>query len=188
MTLACGRKTAIRGGAALLTATAVAGALFASQGTAHAARETAGAATRTQQAAGPKFVLVFKVKNLPAEKALSVIYTSGVQSGQGGTAVADSGAILSATLVGNAVVLLGSGGPLDATVTEYLTADGAQLSGTATVPPGTDVTVTNPATHQTVTLTGGPFSVGTSLSVTGQPAPVPVTTPQPGAPRRAPAA
>ncbi len=108
--------------------------------------------------------LTFEVKNLSDQGLLVKYNPTGVVSDNGGTAMARSGTMTTVYL-GGLVVLLGvpSRTRLDATVTSMLRVDGAELTGTATVPAGATVTVTNGDTGQTIDLHSGPFSFATGL-------------------------
>lgn len=90
---------------------------------------------------------------------------AGVVADEGGTAIARSG-VMTNVYLGGLVVVLGvpSGTRLDVTMTNMLRVDGAALTGTATVPDGATVTVTNDDTGQKIALHSGPFSFATGLA------------------------
>jgi hypothetical protein len=115
----------------------------------------------------------FTVKNLPAGSLLLLIYFSGVQQALGGQAQARAGGIGTVDLLANSIVLGGAGNTaLDADVTSFLSVDAAAITGTATIPAGASVSVTNLTTHKTIGLTNGPFSIPTGVG-TGVGAPPP---------------
>jgi uncharacterized protein YdbL (DUF1318 family) len=116
-------------------------------------------------ATGAYVDLTFEVKNLSDQGLLVKYNPAGVVSDLGGIAMARSGA-MNAVYLGGLVVLLGvpARTRLDATATSMLRVDGAELTGTATVPAGATVTVTNGDTGQTIDLHSGPFSFATGLA------------------------
>lgn len=86
--------------------------------------------------------LTFEVKNLSDAGLLVTYNPAGVVADEGGIAIARSG-VMTNVYLGGLVVALGvpSRTRLDATMTSMLRVDGAELTGTATVPAGATVTV-----------------------------------------------
>lgn len=109
--------------------------------------------------------LTFEVKNLSDEGLLVKYNPAGVVADEGGIAIARSG-VMTNVYLGGLVVALGvpSRTRLDATMTSMLRVDGAELTGTATVPAGATVTVTNDDTGQKLDLHSGPFSFATGVA------------------------
>jgi hypothetical protein len=119
-------------------------------------------------AAGQLVPFSYAIKGLPPGGNAQVTYNSGVLEATSGSARASSGAIGSVFLLGNAMLLFASpGAPLDAQVTQYLSVSSQPVTGTATFPDAATVTITNPLTRQTMTLTNGPFSLPTGVGTLG---------------------
>ncbi len=106
--------------------------------------------------------LEYKVTGQPARTLLSISFETAVQN-TGLIAEAPAGGIkvLSVTGRGDLKVAPTNSMPLDADITQFLTVTTATVSGTADIPAGTLVTLTNVTNGKTITLTGGPFSIPT---------------------------
>lgn len=160
-------KTAATVAAGLVTLAVwpVSASIQAASAPADSAPAASARAASAPAATGAFVDLTFEVKNLSDEGLLVKYNPAGVVSDNGGTAMARSGT-MSAVYLGGLVVLLSvpARTRLDATVTSMLRVDGAELTGTATVPAGATVTVTNGDTGQTIDLHSGPFSFATGLA------------------------
>jgi hypothetical protein len=131
------------------------------------------ASHRVSAAAGPimNVVFTFSVSGLPAGDPVMVNYSSN-ETGVDGFAQATSGSMSAAFFLSSFMQLVASSsGSLDVKATVTLAAGSAPVTGTALVPVGTSVTMTNDLTRQVITLTGGSFSipsgVGVGVGVTG---------------------
>jgi hypothetical protein len=128
-------------------------------------------AVGTPSAWGESSVLVaftYSVNDLPAGSSLSVLYNSGVVQSSGGVAQARSGAMSNVWLLSNALLLSSpTGAASSVDVTQNLYVGSAPVTGVAMIPTGASVTLTNPLTHQTISLSTGPFSISTGVGGLG---------------------
>jgi hypothetical protein len=126
---------------------------------------------RVSAAAGAtrNVVFVFSISGLPANDPVMVNYSSS-ETGVDGFAQASSGSMSAAFFLSDVMELVASSpGSLDANATVTLATGSATVTGTALIPVGTIVTMTNDLTGQKITLTGGGFSIpsGVGVGVTG---------------------
>ena len=118
----------------------------------------------------------FTIKNLPAGKVVQVAYGAGFQR-SGDTKVQEtSGDFGTAQFSSGGFALLAGHSALSAVILDGVVVTSAPFTGTATIPAGASVTVTNTTTQQVVTLSSGvAFSIPTGVTGVGAPPP-PVTT------------
>jgi hypothetical protein len=120
---------------------------------------------------GEQVELDYNVSNVqPGTGEPAVVYDSGVIGNAGGIVEIQSGAIRRVGFFANAWTLIPTGtATLDFTITDQRVVKGATVTGTAHVPPGSSMTVTNATTGQTITLQDGPFSISTGVGTLGAP-------------------
>jgi hypothetical protein len=107
----------------------------------------------------------FSISNLPAGKTFEVVYSAN-ETGLSGYAQASSGSMTGAGFASNSLYLTAStGGPLHTSATVILSVGTAPVTGTASVPSGATVTLTNGLTSQTITLASGSFSIPSGVGV-----------------------
>jgi hypothetical protein len=125
---------------------------------------TAGFAASPAQPMAKIIHLEYKVTGQPTRTLLTINFESGVGA-NGVIAEAPSGGIkvLSANDRGTLQLAPSGSTPLDADITQFLVVSTAEVSGTADIPRGTSVTLTNFENGTTITLTGGPFSISTGV-------------------------
>jgi hypothetical protein len=125
---------------------------------------TAGFAASPAQSTAKIIHLEYKVTGQPTRTLLTINFESGVGA-NGVIAEAPSGGIkvLSANDRGTLQLAPSGSTPLDADITQFLVVSTAEVSGTADIPRGTSVTLTNFENGTTITLTGGPFSISTGV-------------------------
>jgi len=117
----------------------------------------------------------FTVKNLPAGKVVQVAYGAGFQRSTDTKVQETSGDFGTAQFSAGGFALLAGHSTLSAVILDGVIVTSAPFTGTATIPAGASVTVTNTTTQQMVTLSSGvAFSIPTGF--TGVGAPPPVTT------------
>jgi hypothetical protein len=166
-----GKSVAVAAASLIMLGLGPASSSIASSRVAGATRPVAGASlARAHVISAPEVRLAFTVNNLPAGGILIVHYSTSVLSSRGGTATSRAGGIGTVGFLANALVLAATGASaLDADVTDFLSVNAPEVTGTAKIPAGATVTVTNTATRQTISLAGGPFSipVGTGVGATG---------------------
>jgi hypothetical protein len=116
----------------------------------------------------------FAVKNLPAGKVVQVAYGAGFQR-SGDTKVSEtSGDFGTAQFSAGGFALLAGHSTLSAVILDGVIVTSAPFTGTATIPAGASVTVTNTTTQQVVTLSSGvAFSIPTGVTGVGAPPPPP---------------
>ena len=102
--------------------------------------------TRDSSAAAPSSQdtpFTFSVSDLPADKTFEVVYSAN-ETGLSGYAQASSGSMIGAGFASNSLYLTAStGGSLTADATVILSVGTAPVTGTASIPSGTTVTLTN---------------------------------------------
>jgi hypothetical protein len=122
---------------------------------------------RASAAAGTtrNVVFLFSISGLPAGDPVMVNYSSN-ETGVEGFAQASSGSMSAAFfLSGFMEVVASSSGSLNVNATVTLATGSATVTGTALIPVGTTVTMTNDLTKQEITLTGGSFSIPSGVGV-----------------------
>jgi hypothetical protein len=118
----------------------------------------------------------FTVKNLPAGKVVQVAYGAGFQRSTDTKVQETSGDFGTAQFSAGGFALLAGHSTLSAVILDGVIVTSAPFTGTATIPAGASVTVTNTTTQQMVTLSSGvAFSIPTGFTGVGAPPP-PVTT------------
>jgi hypothetical protein len=146
-----------------LLAVTTAGSAAAAPGAA-----VSGGAARDSSAAAPSsqdLPFTFSVSGLPAGQTFEVVYSAN-ETGLSGYTQASSGSMTGAGFASNSVYLTAStGGPLSAGATVILSVGTAPVTGTASIPSGTTVTLTNGLTGQKITLTNGSFSIPSGVGV-----------------------
>jgi hypothetical protein len=136
------------------------------------ARETRAPAPRSAGARETLLTLEYVVKDMSADSVLNVTYDSGVVSGAGGDARAVTGGIRTVDFLNDAFVLSAlSGTALDGEVNDDLFVTTPTITGTADIPAGATVTLTNADTGQRIDLKSGRFSLPTGTSGVGAPPP-----------------
>jgi hypothetical protein len=119
-------------------------------------------------AAGQLVTFAYAIKGLPPGGKVQVTYGGGVLQGSGGSVQVVSGQISSLYLLPSSMLLFASpNAPLDAQVTQNLSVASQPVTGTATFPDATTVSVTNTLTRQTTNLSNGPFSLPTGVGTLG---------------------
>lgn len=104
--------------------------------------------------------LEYDITGLPPGSTVHVLYRSGVDSGAGGDARAVAGGIGVIEFADNAFQVSSTRGtPLDAELNDDLYVEGPEIKGTATIPAGVSVTVTNALTGREMDLHAGPFTM-----------------------------
>jgi hypothetical protein len=107
---------------------------------------------------------VYTVSNVKGPEFPSVLFTTGQAEGAGGSVSAQTGVLQGAEFLANAWELIHTGNDtLNARVDDWRFVTGATITGTATVPAGSSMTVTPTDTGQTIHLTNGPVSIPTGL-------------------------
>ena len=135
-----------------------------------------GAATATAQgppATGELVEFQYRVGNVKSVGLPGVTYTGGVVAGGGGSVRIGSGTVhaiefgnVNAGAFGWGLVSVGSA-PLTATVEDWRYVNSSTVTGTAIVPSGSSMTVTNVQTGRTTTLKNGAFSIPTGVGGVG---------------------
>jgi hypothetical protein len=121
----------------------------------------------------------FTIKNLPAGKVVQVAYGAGFMRSTDTKVTETSGDFGTAQFSAGGFALLAGHSTLSAVIIDGVIVTSAPFTGTATIPAGASVTVTNTTTQQVVTLSSGvAFSIPTGFSGVGAPPPPPppVTT------------
>jgi hypothetical protein len=150
--------------AVALATAAVPLALFTqgSAGTAAAAPQVRDAQQAAPVPMASEVDMEFVVHNLPPGKFLLLSYDTGGVVSKGGTATGSG--IGSVTFSPGSIELSGFGGePLFADLTAFLSISVPTFSGTAVIPAGTSVSLTNKKTHTTIGLSNGDFSIATGV-------------------------
>jgi hypothetical protein len=107
----------------------------------------------------------YLVGDLPSGARVSVSFTSQAQ-GRSGQASVISGSMSTMEFNANGMQVVSAGpDPLSATVHQQLLVAGQTLTGTATVPAGTLLQMTNELAGHRIYLKSGPFSIPTGVSV-----------------------
>jgi hypothetical protein len=132
-------------------------------------------ARSSQEEPGVLIGLEYNIAGMPPGSVLNVQFSiADVDTGEGGVARATAGGIYSVIFDRDAFVLSGTPGtPLTAELTEDLWVSVPLLHGTADIPAGTTVTLTNPITGQKIDLHSGSFTLATGISGVGGGAPPP---------------
>ncbi len=134
----------------------------------------ANAAAVVPQGAQELVEFAYHVSNAsPASMAPGITYTGGTLAGGGGSVSVRAG-VLHGIVFGNVnpaafgwdVVAAGSA-PLTATVQDWRYVNSPTVTGTAEIPSGSSMTVTDVETGKTITLKNGAFSIPTELSALG---------------------
>jgi hypothetical protein len=151
----------------LLLAVATAGSAAAAPGATMSDRVTRDSTAAPTSEDVP---FTFSVSDLPAGKTFEVVYSAN-ETGLSGYARVSSGSMIGAGFASNSIFLTASvSGPLSASATVILSVGTAPVTGTASIPSGTTVTLTNGLTSQEITLTSGSFSIPSGVGV-GLPGP-----------------
>lgn len=157
---------ATAGSAAAAPSTTVSGTTV-SGGTVSSSTVSSSTVHRVSAAAGTtrNVVFLFSISGLPAGDPVMVNYSSN-ETGVEGFAQASSGSMSAAFFLSGFMELVASSsGSLDANATVTLATGSATVTGTALIPVGTTVTMTNDLTKQEITLTGGSFSILSGVGV-----------------------
>ena len=135
-----------------------------------------GAATAAAEgppATGALVEFEYRLSNVKSVGLPEVTYTGGVVANGGGSVTIQSGAVAEIVFLnvnpatwGWGLVSVGSA-PLTATVDDRRYVDSATVTGTATIPSGSSMTVTDVQTGQTTTLKNGSFSIPTGVGGNG---------------------
>lgn len=113
----------------------------------------------------------YTIGGLPAEQVFNVQYSSGVDTAIGAQATATQGGFRLAFALTNALLVgADASGPLNGNVLQNVMVEPGPVTGTAQVPAGATVTLSNGA-GRTISLTGGPFTIPSGVSATAQPLP-----------------
>lgn len=116
--------------------------------------------------------LKYVIKDMRAGSVLHVTYDSGVDSGVGGDARALTGGIRAVHFENHAIVLSATGrAALGCELSGDLFVTGTTISGTADIPAGAIVTLTNSDTGQRIDLHSGRFTLPTGGVGVGAPPP-----------------
>ncbi len=145
------------------------------------------AAAETVQPGGVLAEFDYKMSNAAPSNPIfpAIFYTSGVVGGLGSvlgdqTLVVQGGAFSEAKFLANAWEIIPSGGsPFTATLRDRRYVNSAAVAGSASVGAGSSMTVTSPATTNTLTLKTGAFSIPTGVTGLGVGTPAPVGRPIP---------
>ena len=131
------------------------------------------AAAEGPPAAGTLVELEYRLSNVKSVGTPGVTYTGGVVAGDGGIVRVQSGVVQAvsftnvlASIFGWGLVSVGNS-PLTATVDDWRLVNSATVTGTAAIPSGSSMTVTNIQTGHTTTVKNGAFSIPTGLSSAG---------------------
>lgn len=113
--------------------------------------------------------LDYHVTGLAPSAPVQIYYTSGVDSAFGGTVVVSSGSLLTAGLTANSMFIAARQGPLAAEVIQFVSVGSAPITGTASIPAGASVSVTDGATNTRYALRNGAFSFPSGVGAGSRP-------------------
>jgi hypothetical protein len=137
-----------------------------------------GCAAATAAADGPPVAgalvkFEYRLSNVKPVGTPGVTYTGGVVGGEGGSVRVQSGVVQAvsftnvlASLLGWNLVSVGNSS-LTATVDDWRLVNGGTVTGTAAIPAGSSMTVTNLQTGYTTTVKNGAFSIPTGIGPAG---------------------
>ncbi len=108
---------------------------------------------------------LFTIRDLPTHRDFVARYRSGVVESSGGDARATKGDMEEVDFANSDTRVTPGSAPLDAEITAWLTVDAAAITGVPEIPAGANVTLNNPETGRTITLSNGvEFSLPTGHS------------------------
>ncbi len=135
-----------------------------------------GAATAAAQGPSATRELVefeYRLSNVKSPGFPQITYTGGVVASGGGSVRVSSGAVhaivfanVNAAIFGWSLVSVGSA-PLTAAVDDWRYVDSGSVTGTATVPSGSSMTVSDVETGHTTTVKNGAFAIPTGIGALG---------------------
>jgi hypothetical protein len=127
------------------------------------------AAAQGPPAAGALVEFEYRLSKVKPVGLPGVTYSGGVVAGGGGSVTIQSGAVAEIDFVNVNPAILGWGlisvgsAPLTATVDDWRYVNSGTVTGTATIPSGSSMTVTNVQTGHTTTVKNGSFSIPTGV-------------------------
>lgn len=126
--------------------------------------------------------LTYTVNDLPAHGGISVFYDPGTTGTNAGGLQATSGSLYTFNYFGGGMMLFAADEPTDVIGQQVVTTNAPTITGRASVPTGTTVTVQNSANGQTTPIPNGSFSIplGAGLSATSTGGHTNVACPQVG--------
>ena len=170
------RWATVAAAAAMLVAGGAASAV-ASQGATHDRRALAAGRATGVAADTQEIGFAFTITNLPAGKVVLVNYGAGFQRDTDTKVQSTSGDFGTAQFEAAGFAVLAGHSTMSAVITDGVDVSSDPFTGTATIPAGASVTVTNTITQVTVTLSSGvAFSIPTGVPVVGAPPPGGTTT------------
>ena len=124
-------------------------------------------------AAGALVEFEYRLSNVKPVGTPGVTYTGGVVAGGGGSVRVQSGVVQAVSFTNVLTSILGwslvsvGNSPLTATVDDWRYVNGGTVTGTASIPSGASMTVTDVQTGHTTTVKNSAFSIPTGISRAG---------------------